>query len=377
MAGLSFVRDWCGNCAWPSLRSLHLLVRLSGVAGAMLFAIATARACDTLSPKPIGVILAVGDIMQCDMGDFEKRAPKTAQLIADEIVCLEKMEIPVRVLLLGDLAYPRGSDEDFKCFTDKWERIIRDKLKKPDEEILPVPGNHEYLDPTKTARGFFKHFAGNAVISAAKERSSQAQVKSGGFGYFSTRFPKGDNSWLLLGLNGHLPNSESQAIQYRWLREQLNSASGQMARCVLAFWHDPVFSSGKHGHDKVLPTHHPIRKERLIHSYTILYQSGASLVLNGHDHDYEQFKPHNPDGKLADDGLRSFVIGTGGNYAPKEQWTRWTDIADGPMEQKVDGVLRLDLFPDSYDWRFIPVAGTPISGERLGHGICNERKPLP
>jgi hypothetical protein len=342
---------------------------------------ATARACEPPSQEAIGVILAVGDIMQCDKSSFEERAPKTARLIADEITCLKKIDerkdVPVRVLLLGDLAYPKGSDKDFECFKKKWESIIRPVLKKPDEEILPVPGNHEYLEPTKTAREFFTHFAGNAVISAAKERSSQEDVKSGNFGYFSTRFPEGDGSWLLLGLNSHLPRKSGRSAQYSWLKEQLNSASGQAARCVLAFWHDPVFSSGMHGHDGVSPTKAPIRKMKMIHSYTMLYRSGASLVLNGHDHNYEQFKPHNPDGKFAEDGLRSFVIGTGGNYTPDKNWTRWLEIADGPMEKRVDGVLRLDLFPDSYDWRFIPVAGAPVSGERRGHGVCNERKLLP
>jgi hypothetical protein len=78
-------------------------------------------------------------------------------------------------------------------------------------------------------------------------------------------------------------------------------------------------------------------------------------VLNGHDHDYERFAPQRPDGTRDDaGGIREFVVGTGGasHYAfgtiePNSQARNAT----------TDGVLKLTLRPDSYEWRFVPEAG--------------------
>ena len=44
-----------------------------------------------------------------------------------------------------------------------------------------------------------------------------------------------------------------------------------------------------------------------------LYQAGADVVLNGHDHNYERFAPQNPSGQPdPTQGIREFVVGTGG-----------------------------------------------------------------
>jgi hypothetical protein len=45
------------------------------------------------------------------------------------------------------------------------------------------------------------------------------------------------------------------------------------------------------------------------------------------------------------------------------------------MEKRVDGVLKLTLYRDSYDWEFVLARGK-LSAERRGRGNCNERKPL-
>lgn len=331
----------------------------------------TAKAQDA-SNETLGVIFAVGDIMQCN--EFKSRAIATADLIRNQIGLLAA-GTSVRVVLLGDLAYPKGAKKDFECFAKHWESKVRAALRDPETEILPIPGNHEYLAPPRNASEFFKNFANNAVISAARSRTPKQAIDTGNFGYFSSRFPDKDGGWLLLGLNSHLPNSSGRSAQYAWLTEELKSTFSQATRCVLAFWHDPVFSSGAHGHDGRPSNSLPKRKDTMFHSYKLLYQTGASIVLNGHDHNYEQFVPHNPDGRRADDGLRSFVVGTGGNYALDKNWKRWPEITDGPMEKKVDGVLKLTLYHSSYEWEFVLARGT-LSGERRGRGTCNARKPL-
>ena len=72
--------------------------------------------------------------------------------------------------------------------------------------------------------------------------------------------------------------------------------------CTLAVWHHPRFSSGEHGNDtSVWPF------------WDALYRSGADVVVNGHDHDYERFGPQDPAGREDKaGGVREFVVGTGG-----------------------------------------------------------------
>ena len=57
--------------------------------------------------------------------------------------------------------------------------------------------------------------------------------------------------------------------------------------------HHPRFSSGLHGSDETIGA-----------ALADARAGGADVVLAGHDHHYERFAPI--------DGIRSFVVGTGG-----------------------------------------------------------------
>ena len=87
--------------------------------------------------------------------------------------------------------------------------------------------------------------------------------------------------------------------QEQWLKDDLAAHPNE---CTLAYWHHPRFSSGIHGDDaSVAPF------------WDALYQAGADVVLNGHDHDYERFAPQNPSGQAdPTQGISEFVVGTGG-----------------------------------------------------------------
>ena len=47
-------------------------------------------------------------------------------------------------------------------------------------------------------------------------------------------------------------------------------------------------------------------------AWRALYEVGAEVVINGHDHHYERFAPQDPKGKADPNGIREFVVGTGG-----------------------------------------------------------------
>jgi len=88
------------------------------------------------------VILAVGDIASCGADSLGDEA--TASLVSG---------LAGDILALGDLAYDKGSEDDFrKCYEPAWG-----KLKA---RTHPVPGNHEYY--TKDAKSYFAYFGAAA-----------------------------------------------------------------------------------------------------------------------------------------------------------------------------------------------------------------------
>jgi hypothetical protein len=101
-----------------------------------------------------------------------------------------------------------------------------------------------------------------------------------------------------------------------------------------------------------------------------LYEAGADIVLNGHDHDYERFAPQNPDG-TADPkkGIREFVVGTGGKNQRRFNLPLPTTAS---RSNSTFGVLKLTLHSQSYEWEFIPVAGGQFKDS--GTGRCHSQK---
>ena len=89
--------------------------------------------------------------------------------------------------------------------------------------------------------------------------------------------------------------------------------------------------------------------------WTALYDAGADLVLNGHDHDYERFAPMDPAGHLDPErGIRQFVVGTGGaNLTTRDNFAANSEI----WTRDYHGLLELTLGRNGYAWRFL-AAGT-------------------
>jgi hypothetical protein len=99
--------------------------------------------------------------------------------------------------------------------------------------------------------------------------------------------------------------------------------------------------------------------------FRLLHDAGVEVVLNGHDHWYERFAPQDADGRFDPQGVRQFVVGTGG--AP----TRPAGVIQPNSEVRESntyGVLRLSLRARSYDWEFLPVSGQ--SFRDLGTAQC-------
>ena len=81
-----------------------------------------------------------------------------------------------------------------------------------------------------------------------------------------------------------------------------------------------------------------------------LSKAGADVVVNGHDHDYERFAPQDPAGdKDATNGIREFVVGTGGasltGFRPF-----FLTAANSELRLSARGVIRFTLREGSYEW---------------------------
>lgn len=221
------------------------------------------------------------------------------------------------VLPLGDIQYETGTLSAFQqSYNPTWGRVK--------SITRPAVGNHEYT--TTGAKDYYSYF-GTAAGDSSK-------------GYYSYNVGK----WHIIALNSNcseVGGCGAGSPQEQWLQTDLKA---HPSACTLAYWHHPRFSSGEHGSDS---NYNAFWKD--------LYASGAEIVLNGHDHDYERFAPQSPDAKAnATRGIREFVVGTGGKNHYK-----FTNIQANSLVRNADtyGVLKLTLHPKSYTWGFVPEAG--------------------
>jgi acid phosphatase type 7 len=256
-------------------------------------------------PPPSGkVIVAAGDIADCSSDGDEA----TARIVVG---------MEGTVLTLGDNAYEDGTAQDFsECYEPTWGQFK--------ERTRPAPGNHDY--ETEGASAYFDYF-GEAAGEPGK-------------GYYSYDL----GQWHIVALNSNCEDvgCEASSPQLRWLEADL---AKDAKTCTLAYFHYPLFSSGKYrpGIREVKPL------------WEALYAADADVVLNGHDHNYQRFAPQDPDGNADPQrGIREFVVGTGG----RSHYSILGPIANSEVyNDETYGVLKLTPHPEGYEWRFIPVEG--------------------
>ena len=271
----------------------------------------------TSSPPAASAVLAgAGDIAECGNPGDEA----TADLLDG---------IGGTVFTTGDNVYPDGTAEQFdSCYQPSWGRHLA--------RTRPAAGNHDYH--TLGAAGYYDYFGSAAGDPAA--------------GYYSYDL----GAWHVVVLNSNCAQVACTAgsAQEQWLRQDL-SASADV--CTVAYWHHPLYSSGEHGGS---PAVRPL--------YAALYDHGAELVLNGHDHLYERFAPQDPDGNLNSSfGIRQVTVGTGGRSLYAFGVTQPHSEARNNQDL---GVVKVTLRDGSYDLEFVPVAGGTYSDTVSGscHG---------
>ncbi len=249
-------------------------------------------------------LVGAGDIASCS----QKNDSATARLLGN---------IPGTVYTLGDNVQGQGDINEFRnCYDPTWG-----KYKK---RTKPSVGNHEYI--TAGAKPYYNYFGWRAGKP--------------GRGYYS--YDRG--SWHIVVLNSNcnkVGGCERRSAQGRWLR---NNLKRNPSRCTLAYFHHPLYASGT---SSDAPEVRPL--------WRMLHDRRADVILNGHAHRYERFAPMTPGGTRSANGIRQFIVGTGGE--PGGDY----DGPDHPnmqvMKRNTPGVLKLGLRAESYAWKFVPIAG--------------------
>ena len=261
------------------------------------------------------VLVAAGDIA-CDPADPAFGGERPGLCAASKTALAAAGLQPDIVAVLGDTQRAAASISAFRSSYDTtWGRFL--------SITRPAAGDVEY--GTRAAGGYFKYF-GQRAGSRSK-------------GYYSYDI----GAWHVVVLNSQceqVGGCDAHSPQVSWLKRDL---AAHPALCTLAYWHDPRFSSSA--------------AESMTQPFwNVLTRARVDVVLNAHDNAYERFIRLNAAGRFDPNGIREFVVGTGGTTHGVA-----ARPARGSVVRSITtfGVLGLTLHPTGYDWKFVAAgAGT-------------------
>jgi hypothetical protein len=276
----------------------------------------------TPPPPPAGadpVVAAAGDVScpgPCDQVG-------TAALVTDVIK-------PVAVLGLGDFQYPDADAGLYQDFYDPtWGRFKG--------ITYATPGNHDAYG----TGDFLTYFNAGGPVTLQPEGSYSFDL----------------GTWHVLSLDSFCIERATcdERAWAAWLQGDL---AAHPAKCTMAYFHEPYWTTA---------AAHP-RTTILKPWISLLYEAGADVVLQAHEHTYERFAPQDPDDRPDPArGIAAFVVGTGGaSHTPFSGPPAANSLV---RDATTFGVLALTLHPDGYDFRFVPVPGASFTD--AGSGTCH------
>ena len=260
------------------------------------------------TPSPPITFVGAGDIADCSTTASGANADATARLI-------DRISDAV-VFTAGDTAYFNGTAAEYgNCYGPRWGRFKG--------RTYPTPGNHEYqVSPAP----YFDYFGDRAGPR--------------GGGYYSYTL----GNWHVIALNSNIPATDGSE-QLNWLRQDLeaNKRVGDQtgAKCQLAYWHHPLFTSGPSAGSNAL----------MLPAWRMLYAFGVDVIVNGHDHLYERFDAMDPTGRRdLPAGIRQYTVGTGGAL---DLYDFGAILPTSIARLKAYGIVRFTLRDAGWDSAFI------------------------
>lgn len=178
---------------------------------------------------------------------------------------------PNLVISLGDV-YEKGTFTEFY----NWYGTSKTLFGRFWSITNPTIGNHEY--DTGTAEGYFDYW--NNIPD-----------------YYS--YDAGGWHFVSLNANSSFVKVNPQSLQYQWLQQDLAAHDEE---CTIVYYHQPLFNIGPEGTQIVMTD-----------IWRLMARYGVKIVLNGHDHDYQRWKPMDGNGHLDPNGITEIVNGAGGH----------------------------------------------------------------
>lgn len=246
--------------------------------------------------------LALGD---AGSGSAEQLAVKNAATLYNKSVHFDG------VLLLGDNAYPSGTDKNYQDYFFRYDEIFTNSV------IWPTPGNHDYNNHIP--------FSGNPAyydIFSCPSNGECGGLASGTEKYFA--FDYGNVHFI--SLDSYDESRKVDAKMAQWLEKDLASTNQPWK---VVYFHHPPYSKGSHNSDnptlidKILVD---MRKNII----PILEKHHVDLVLNGHSHSYERshfVKSHY--GKSKSLSFEHILDSTGGVYPHQCPYRKNSKTSEG------------------------------------------------
>lgn len=220
---------------------------------------------------------------------------------------------PAHLIYLGDV-YEHGTAAEFtNNFAGVYTGLVG--------ITWPTPGNHEWPNHANGYDPFWRKQLGHP-LPAYYERSA--------------------GGWKILSANSEEPQNPQQLA---WLRSRAAAGGGT---CRIAFWHRPALNAGEHRSE-----------EGDVSGMWSAIRGKAAILLSGHDHDMQRFKPLH--------GTVQYIAGAGGkgHYDVDESDRRLAFSDD-----QASGALRISLVPGRADLQFITEDGSVLDESTV---FCRER----
>ena len=223
---------------------------------------------------------------------------------------------PNLFLYLGDV-YEKGSITEFF----NWYGNNGLNFSAFNAVTNPTIGNHEYSSGA-SAPGYFDYW--NNVPN-----------------YYSYNA----NGWHFISLNSNASRIgvDAASVQYQWLSQDLaNNAQA----CTIVYYHHPLFNIGPEGSTTAMSD-----------IWSLMSANGVSIVINGHDHDYQRWVPLDGNGQPSATGITEFVAGGSGHGLQRIATSDSRVAYANDTNPTAFGALKLELNSSGTNFSYVNING--------------------
>lgn len=228
----------------------------------------------------------------------------------------------------GDLVYSSGTLNEYDLRFFPQNRSLISKV-----SLYPSIGNHDQPNSNVYKRIF--HLPNNSDVP-------------------EDYYYKIIRNTALIVLNSNLDYSVG-STQYNWLNKTLRSSKVKNAKFRIVMFHHPVLTVGAHRtntdmHNSIVP---------------LFERHGVSLVLNGHDHNYQRFIAQNLSGlnlKKKTKSSLNYIVTGGGGYTLYDQTTNSTYLKSFIKEYHY---LQLSISSQKISIKVVDINGATLESYSL------------